>query len=44
MFSFPAARTYEEGLPLEIEIPGFANSAVPVSCRTGADTVYFSTT
>ena len=30
----PAARTYEEGLPLEIGIPGFRDSAVPVSGRT----------
>ena len=39
----PATRTYEEGLPSEIGIPGFWDSAVPVSGGTGEDTVYSST-
>ena len=39
MFPLPAARTYEEGLPLETGIPGFWNSSVPVNGRTGEDTV-----
>ena len=43
MLSFPAARTYEEGLPLETGIPGFWDSTVPVSGGTGEDTVYSST-
>ena len=38
-----AAWTYEEGLPLEIGIPGFRDSAVPISGRTGEDTVRSST-
>ena len=43
MLPLPAARTYEEGLPLEIEILGFWENVVPVSGRTGEDTVYSST-
>ena len=39
----PAARTHEEGLPLETGIPGFRDSAVPVSSRTGEDIVRSST-
>ena len=39
----PAARTYEEGLPLETGIPRFQDSAVPINGRTGEDTVYSST-
>ena len=39
----PAARTYEEGLPPETGIPGFWDSAVLVSGRTGEDTVRSST-
>ena len=39
----PAARTYEEGLPPETGIPGFRDSAVPISGGTEADTVYSST-
>ena len=39
----PAAQTYEEGLPPKIGIPGFRDSAVPVSGRIGEDTVYSST-
>ena len=43
MFPLPAARTYEEGLPLETGIPGFWDNLVPVSGRTGEDTVCSST-
>ena len=43
MLPLPVAQTYEEGLPLEIGIPRFQDSAVPVSGRTGEDTVYSST-
>ena len=39
----PAARTYEEGLPPKTGIPGFWDSTVPVSGRTGEDTVHSST-
>ena len=39
----PAARTYEEGLPPETGILGFWDSTVPVSGRTGEDTVHSST-
>ena len=38
----PATLTYEEGLPPEIGIPGFRDSAVPVSGRTGEDTIHSS--
>ena len=31
MFPLPTARTYEERLPLEAEIPGFWDSTVPVN-------------
>ena len=40
---FQAARTYEEGLPPEIGIPRFRDSAVLVSSRTGEDSLYSST-
>ena len=43
MLSLPAARTHEEGLPLETGIPGFWDNTVPVSSRTGEDTVHSST-
>ena len=43
VLSLPAAWTHEEGLPPETRIPGFPNSTVPVSDRTGEDTVYSST-
>ena len=43
MLSLPVAWTHEEGLPLEIGIPGFRDSTVPVSGRTGEDTIYSST-
>ena len=43
MLPLPAARTYEEGLPLETGILGFRDSAILISSRTGEDTVYFST-
>ena len=43
MLPFLASRTHEEGLPLETGIPGFRDSVVPISCGTGADTVYSST-
>ena len=39
----PAARTHEEGLPPKIGIPGFWDSTIPVSGRTGEDTVHSST-
>ena len=42
MLPLPAARTYQEGLPPETGIPGFRDSAVPISGRTGEDTVYSS--
>ena len=41
---FPAAQTYEEGFPPKTGIPGFRDTAVPVSCGTGEDKVYSSTT
>ena len=44
MFPLPAARTHEEGLPSEARILRFGDSAVPVNCRTGADTIHSSTT
>ena len=40
---FSAAWTHEEGLPPETRIPGFWDSIVPVSSRTGEDTVRSST-
>ena len=43
MLPLPGARTYEEGLPPKTGIPGFRDSAVPVSGGTGEDTVYSST-
>ena len=43
MLPLPAAWTYQEGLPLETGIPGFRDSVVPVSGRTGEDIVYSST-
>ena len=43
MLPLPAARTYEEGLPLETGILGFQDSAVIVSGRTEEDTVHSST-
>ena len=43
MIPLPTARTHEEGLPPKTGIPGFRDSTVPVSCRTGKDTVYSST-
>ena len=44
MLPLLAAWTHEEGLPLETGIPGFWDSIVPVSGRTGEDTVRSSTT
>ena len=38
-----AAWTHEEGLPPETEIPGFCDNTVPVSSRTGEDTILSST-
>ena len=35
--------TYEEGLPPKTRIPGFWDSTVPISGRTGEDTVPSST-
>ena len=43
MLPFPEARTYEEGLPPEIGISKFWDSAVPVSGGIGEDTIYSST-
>ena len=43
MLPLPAARTYEEGLPPETGIPGFQDSTVPVSGRTGEGIVHSST-
>ena len=40
MLPLPAARTYEEGFPLEIGISRFWDSAVPVSGRIGEDTFF----
>ena len=34
-----AAWTHEKGLPQETGIPGFRGSTVPVSSRTGEDTI-----
>ena len=42
MLPLLAARTHEEGLLLEIGIPGFWDSTVPISGRTGEDTVHSS--
>ena len=39
----PAARIYEERLPLETGIPRFWDSVVPVSSIIGEDTIYSST-
>ena len=38
-----AARTYEEGFPSEIGIPGFWDNIVPVSYGVGPDTIHYST-
>ena len=38
-----AAWTHEMGLPPEAGVPGFWDSTVPVSGRTGEDTVHSST-
>ena len=38
-----AAWIHETGLPLETGIPGFWDSTVPISSRTGEDTVCSST-
>ena len=43
MLPLSAARTHEEGLPLETGILGFWDSAVLVRDRTREDTVYSST-
>ena len=43
MLPLPAARTYEEGLPLETGIPGFRDSTIPISGRIEEDKVYSST-
>ena len=43
MLFLPTAWTHETGLPLETGIPGFLDSTVLVSCRTGEDTVHSST-
>ena len=44
MLSLLTTWTHEEGLPLETGIPGFWDSTVPISSRTGEDTVRSSTT
>ena len=43
MLPLSAAWTHEEGLPTETGIPGFWDSTVPVSSRTGEDIVRSST-
>ena len=43
MLPLSASWTHETGLPLETGIPGFWDSTVPVSSRTGEDTVHSST-
>ena len=43
MLHLLAAWTHEEGLLPKTGIPGFRDSAVPVSGRTREDTVYSST-
>ena len=43
MLPFSAAWTHETGLPPETRIPGFWDITVPVSSRTGEDTVHSST-
>ena len=42
MLPLSTAWTYEEGFPSKTGILGFRNSAVPVSDRTGEDTVHSS--
>ena len=42
MLPLSAAWTHETGLPPETGIPGFWDITVPVSSRTGEDTVRFS--
>ena len=42
VLSLPIAWTHEEGLPPETRIPGFWDSAVQVSSRTGEDTIFSS--
>ena len=44
MLPLSAAWTHEEGLPPKTGIPGFWDSIVPVSSRTGEDTVRSSIT
>ena len=44
MLPLPATQTHEKGLPSETGIPRFWDSTIPVSGRTGEDTVYSSTT
>ena len=43
MLPLSAALTHEEGLLPETRIPGFWDSTVPASSRTGEDTVRSST-
>ena len=43
MLPLSVARTHEDGLPPETGIPGFWDSTVSVSSRTGEDTVRSST-
>ena len=43
MLPLSTAWTHEKGLPLEVGIPGFWDITVPVSSRTGEDTVHSST-
>ena len=42
MLPWAAAWTHKEGFPPEIGIPRFQDSAVPISGRTGEDTVHSS--
>ena len=43
MLPLSAAQPHEEGLPLEIGIPSFWDSTVPISSRTEEDIVHSST-
>ena len=43
MLPLSTAWTHEEGLPLKTGIPGFWDSIVLVSSKTGEDTVHSST-
>ena len=40
MLPLLVAQTYKEGLPPETRIPGFRYNTIPISGRTGEDTVH----